>query len=404
MRRSKDDYELLLTLYKGKRGRIIQARHKTTRELRALRVVTTKTELEAEVVRQEFRSIATVTQECVHLCEHEQPLPSAKDKQVWVPMEYCNAGTLQQLLLRNERKPLHLLVVADIGAALVAALQQAHRNDILHGGITPRQVHFTSSGRCKLGGLGTRPSKRGALPPEVRNGSPWTPKADVYQLGMLLRKIGGRSSDRRDPFTDFVRRCVRTLPSKRADLETLAKHPFIAKRLASLLQRGCSRYVQAQLKIQEANYPRERSKEVDQEMNDDEESQPQDVLSAALNFTCPKPAHSHSGANDPASPEMVKCLKCSASLPVPDIARTMGFVCGNCGLAHNPSRGSRHSRRIKWVSADDALSNVLTNVTTQAQIDGPDSSPQTGTLASFAACGQGQPELTTTDMTSPTVP
>ncbi|MFG3253608.1 PQQ-binding-like beta-propeller repeat protein [Streptomyces sp. NPDC048172] len=179
--------------------RHLLARDHTTGQLVVLMVVPAGPEADDEGYRLRFlaeagksrrlngRSAAPVT--C--LAPPESPLP-------WVAYGVGPALPLPAALAAHGG-PLPEEAVRALGAALAETLLDAHRNGLVHAGISPETVLLTSAGPALTGfGLVRAASPEGAarhavpgvapesLPPEQRAGDRPQPLGDVYALGSVL--------------------------------------------------------------------------------------------------------------------------------------------------------------------------------------------------------------------------
>lgn len=117
-------------------------------------------------------------------------------------MEHLEGGTLRHRLDSELR--LTPLQAARIGVEVCAALEHAHANGIVHGDIKPSNILFTDTGMAKVSDFGLAGAPPGAggprpdgaapgapggvryLSPEQVDGSPATPRSDIYALGLVL--------------------------------------------------------------------------------------------------------------------------------------------------------------------------------------------------------------------------
>ena len=110
---------------------------------------------------------------------------------VALAMQFAPGGSLDDLLA--ERGRLSPGQVVAVAAPIADALASAHRRGILHGDVKPANVLFTSDGEPLLPdsewparwGHDQRPDlrHRSYLAPELLDGAPPDPRADIYSLG-----------------------------------------------------------------------------------------------------------------------------------------------------------------------------------------------------------------------------
>ena len=80
-----------------------------------------------------------------------------KDNEIFIIMEYCAKGTLQQLI--DEKKisqkfPVDEQIIKDILFSSLKALNHLHQLNIIHRDIKPTNIFLDESGKIKLGDLG----------------------------------------------------------------------------------------------------------------------------------------------------------------------------------------------------------------------------------------------------------
>ena len=129
-----------------------------------------------------------------------------QDERDFLVMEYVAGGTLET---RLEAGPMPIAEVLDIGIALAAALDNAHRNGFLHRDLKPANVALTADGHPKildfglarlLSQVGRNLTQTGMvmgsvpyMAPEQLLGEPDDARTDVYALGvMLFEMLTGR--------------------------------------------------------------------------------------------------------------------------------------------------------------------------------------------------------------------
>jgi serine/threonine-protein kinase len=121
-----------------------------------------------------------------------------------VVLEHVDGMDLQQLLLRTPL--LDWPLAAFIGGEVAAALDYAHRRQIIHRDVSPANILVSLEGEVKLSdfgvakvvgdsaGRGVGPTqglkgKLGYMAPEQMKSQPVDPRADVYALGVVLYEM-----------------------------------------------------------------------------------------------------------------------------------------------------------------------------------------------------------------------
>lgn len=124
-----------------------------------------------------------------------------EDNQHYLIMEYVSGGSLQDLLEREGRLPVHRVV--EIGLDLADALTRAHRLKIIHRDLKPANVLIASDGTPRLTDFGiaritdgTRLTETGSLmgtyaylSPEACQGQTLDARTDIWAFGVMLYEL-----------------------------------------------------------------------------------------------------------------------------------------------------------------------------------------------------------------------
>jgi hypothetical protein len=164
-----------------------------------------------------------------------------------IAMQYAPGGSLADLLA--ERRRLEPGEVVAVAAPVADALASAHRRGVLHGDVKPANILFTSDGEPLLSDFGVaRAAGRAVtaehgvagtaehLAPELLDGVPADPRADVYALGTVCYEaLAGRP-----PFTGATPLAI-LRAADRGDHPPLAAMPDVPPPLAMVVERAISR-------------------------------------------------------------------------------------------------------------------------------------------------------------------
>ena len=124
-----------------------------------------------------------------------------EDGVYFVIVEYVRGVDLRERIRRNA--PFSLTTVVDVGLAICDVLDYAHRRGFVHGDLRPGNVLVTPEGHIKTAdfwvanavasaqSLRTNALMRSVhyMAPEVVEGKPVTPGADVYSAGIILFEL-----------------------------------------------------------------------------------------------------------------------------------------------------------------------------------------------------------------------
>lgn len=121
----------------------------------------------------------------------------------YIVMEYIDGDTLKDIIIRQRRIPANLAV--RYALRILAALDHAHKNDIIHRDIKPQNILVDRNGEIKVTdfgiarlvnqGTGTISSTNVALgsvhyvSPEQAEGKPADAKSDLYSMGVVLYEM-----------------------------------------------------------------------------------------------------------------------------------------------------------------------------------------------------------------------
>ena len=121
----------------------------------------------------------------------------------YIVMEYIDGDTLKDIIIRQRRIPSNLAV--RYALRILAALDHAHKNDIIHRDIKPQNILVDRNGEIKVTdfgiarlvnqGTGTISSTNVALgsvhyvSPEQAKGEPADAKSDLYSMGVVLYEM-----------------------------------------------------------------------------------------------------------------------------------------------------------------------------------------------------------------------
>jgi tRNA A-37 threonylcarbamoyl transferase component Bud32 len=171
----------------------------------------------------------------------------------YMVMEFIDGGSLRERLqrLHGEGKRSRLSDIVIIMRGLAAALDYAHRREIVHRDVKPSNVMFTPEGDPVLTDFGiARVLKGGSLTmvgmsvgtpdymsPEQGMGEPATASSDIYSLGVVLYEmlVGRRPFAAETPFGVVAQHIHGSFPSPRG------QDPSFSEDLDRILQRSLAK-------------------------------------------------------------------------------------------------------------------------------------------------------------------
>ena len=190
-----------------------------------------------------------------------------KNKTIWIIIEYCDAGSVLDLM-RISNKKLNEQQIASIISMVLKGLIFLHEQKKIHRDIKAGNILLSNNGYAKLGDFGVsaelmhsfskKVSKIGTpywMSPEVISQNKYDCKCDIWSLGitcielaegeppysevrtfLVMKKIinnppKGLSNPElwTQEFNDFVGKCLTFEPEKRPSAKALIKHDFINK-------------------------------------------------------------------------------------------------------------------------------------------------------------------------------
>jgi serine/threonine-protein kinase len=201
-------YEIVERIGAGGMGTVYLARHATTGQLAAVKVLTPALAQDAEFVERFGREVGVLTQlENPHIVRVYES--GAEAGQYYYAMEYIPGETLMSLLRRERRLPWQQAI--EISVQICQALKAAHDAGVIHRDLKPSNLLITQEGKVVLTDFGVAQVFAGSrltvtggvvgtaeyMSPEQGQGRRVTRQSDLYSLGAVLyTMVAGRP-----PFT-----------------------------------------------------------------------------------------------------------------------------------------------------------------------------------------------------------
>jgi len=193
----RDLYEIKTSLGRGSYGSVVSAVHKRSNTSAAIKIVNLNNASESDVssYEKEIRLLQDGG-ECpfiVHLIETYR-----FHKEVWIIMEYCEAGSLEHIMRNMPTRTFDEETVAAVVKMLALGLLHMHKMHKIHRDIKPANILVNAKGEVKIAdfGLSTILTSTGAqaqtlcgtpyyVAPEICRREAYNYKADIWSLGML---------------------------------------------------------------------------------------------------------------------------------------------------------------------------------------------------------------------------
>jgi serine/threonine protein kinase len=271
------ELELSNLLGEGSFGAVYKAVHKPTSATVAVKVISNagSSASEEEKIKGEIDILSRCDSSyIVGYCECFIKPPTNKPGEMWIVMEYCEGGSMSDLLEANAGYPLPEDCIRAVCASIVLGLEYLHGvANVCHRDIKCGNVLLTSDGHVKLADFGVsaeltntinkRKTVVGSpywMAPEVIRESHYDGRADVWSLGITAIEMAEGAPPHAnlhplraifviptkpaptlaDPdnwspeMLDFVRCCCQKEPSQRHDSALLSSHPFVKQEVIAL--------------------------------------------------------------------------------------------------------------------------------------------------------------------------
>uniref|UniRef100_A0A7S3LK98 non-specific serine/threonine protein kinase n=1 Tax=Amphora coffeiformis TaxID=265554 RepID=A0A7S3LK98_9STRA len=271
------DLNILKLLGEGSFGAVYKSIHRPTGAVVAVKVIPNAggTASEDEKIKGEIDILSRCDSPyIVGYCECFIKPPTNKPGEMWIVMEYCEGGSVTDLIEASGGYHLPEDCIRSVCASIVLGLEYLHGvANVCHRDIKCGNVLLTSDGHVKLADFGVsaeltntmnkRKTVVGSpywMAPEVIRESHYDGRADVWSLGITLIEMAEGAPPHAslhplraifviptkpaptlaDPdiwspeMLDFVRCCCQKDPSQRHDSALLSSHPFVKQDVIAL--------------------------------------------------------------------------------------------------------------------------------------------------------------------------
>lgn len=271
------ELDILNLIGEGSFGAVYKALHKPTVAIVAVKVITNASSSASE--EEKIKGEIDILSRCdspyiVGYYECFIRPPTSKPGEMWIVMEYCEGGSMSDLLEANAGHLLSEDCIRAVCASIVLGLEYLHGvANVCHRDIKCGNVLLTSDGHVKLADFGVsaeltntinkRKTVVGSpywMAPEVIRESHYDGRADVWSLGITMIEMADGAPPHAnlhplraifviptkpaptlaDPdnwspeMLDFLRCCCQKDPNQRHDSALLSSHPFVKQEVIAL--------------------------------------------------------------------------------------------------------------------------------------------------------------------------
>lgn len=272
-----DELEILNLIGEGSFGAVYKSQHKPTGAIVAVKVITNASSSKSE--EEKIKGEIDILSRCdsayiVGYFECYIRPPTNKPGEMWIVMEYCEGGSMTDLLEASAGFSLPEDCIRAVCASIVLGLEYLHGiANVCHRDIKCGNVLLTLDGNVKLADFGVSAELSNTLnkrktvvgspywmAPEVIRESHYDGRADVWSLGITAIEMAEGAPPHAnlhplraifviptkpaptlaDPdnwspeMLDFVRACCQKDASQRSDSAQLASHPFLRQEVMAL--------------------------------------------------------------------------------------------------------------------------------------------------------------------------
>ena len=257
------EFDLIELIGQGNYGRVYKVIHKKTGKIYSAKIAYIEKSNEIESFKKEINILAQCNNQYIVRYYGSY----IKGHQIWIILEFCDGGSLYELIKILPRN-LNEEEIASFIFMILKGLLFLHENKKIHRDIKTENILLTHEGIAKLADFGVstqlmhsfskKITKIGTpfyMSPEVIMQNKYDYKCDIWSLGItaiemaegdppfakvkgywVLKKIithppkGLKNKEKwSKEFNDFVEKCLIYEPEKRWSAKELLEHPFIIK-------------------------------------------------------------------------------------------------------------------------------------------------------------------------------
>ncbi|GET90564.1 serine/threonine-protein kinase nek3, putative [Leishmania tarentolae] len=197
-------YEVFEHLGSGATSDVYRVVNKTNNRAYVLKKMSLANMSDEEQLRAKQEIIVMDNVDHPNIVKFRESFMDPTDNSVDIVMEYCEFGTLEDLIERQryEGRPFPTDVLLEWMAELLCGLSHIHSNRILHRDLKTSNIFVTSKNHLKLGDFGvctilSNPHAKAEsmigtplyFAPEVCNSDPHDERSDVWSLGVVFYEM-----------------------------------------------------------------------------------------------------------------------------------------------------------------------------------------------------------------------
>lgn len=204
-----NDFTELTPIGSGGFGQVFKAKHKIDKKTYVIKCV----KYNSGKVEREVKALATLNHPNIvhyHSCwdghdyDPEQSLNSSRSKTrcLFIQMEYCDKGTLEQWIDERRGKKPDKCLALNFFQQITTGVHYIHSEELIHRDLKPSNIFLVAMNQIKIGDFGlvtylkndeTRTSKKGTLrymsPEQLSCVKDYGNEVDIYALGLILAEL-----------------------------------------------------------------------------------------------------------------------------------------------------------------------------------------------------------------------
>uniref|UniRef100_A0A8C3WS46 Eukaryotic translation initiation factor 2 alpha kinase 2 n=1 Tax=Catagonus wagneri TaxID=51154 RepID=A0A8C3WS46_9CETA len=203
-----NDFTQVEQIGSGGFGQVFKAKHKIDKKTYVIKRV----KYDSEKVEREVKALAALKHPNIvlyHSCwdgfdyDPEESVNTSRSKTrcLFIQMEYCDKGTLEQWIDSQRGKEPDKYLALEFFEQITTGVQYIHSKQLIHRDLKPGNIFLVDMNQIKIGDFGLvtslkndekRTSKKGTLrymSPEQSSSEDYGNEVDIYALGLILAEL-----------------------------------------------------------------------------------------------------------------------------------------------------------------------------------------------------------------------